>query len=203
MGKGTAYEIQKAAIRLFNESGYAKVTVRDICEAADITKSTFYYHFPGKKAILTDFYKYTPVLPAGMAHKLATSDNAWEKVWACVEPMVDWTVAAGAAILSQVFVSNLQSDTNTFAIENQQGYAELLVGIIKKGQEEGQFHTRSAPHSVYVNIINIILGIAVQWCIHGGGFDEKQAIRDSVESLLSVKEEYAALRPKGDAADAG
>jgi len=190
MGKDTAYEIQKTAIGLFQASGYARVTVRDICEAAGITKSTFYYHFPSKEAILTDFYKYTAALPPETLHKLATSDNCWEKLWACTEPMVDWTISAGAPILSQVFIFNIQNHKNAFTTDNEREYAKVFTGIVKKGQEEGYFYNQSAPESIYANLINIILGIAVQWCIEEGRFDEKRAIRESVASMLSVREEF-------------
>lgn len=40
--------LQNALITLIPERGYAPVTVEDICEKADIARSTFYTHYAGK-----------------------------------------------------------------------------------------------------------------------------------------------------------
>lgn len=53
--------IMDAAVRLFSERGYNGVSVREITEAAGITKPTLYYHFGSKQglceAILTSLFQ--------------------------------------------------------------------------------------------------------------------------------------------------
>ncbi len=44
-------EILRAAQRLFAESGYAKVSIRDIAEAAGVSSSAISYYFGGKAAL--------------------------------------------------------------------------------------------------------------------------------------------------------
>jgi TetR/AcrR family transcriptional regulator len=41
--------ILKAAIRLFAEKGYAGCSIREICQAAGVTKPVLYYHFRSKE----------------------------------------------------------------------------------------------------------------------------------------------------------
>ena len=49
--------IQQHALRLFREQGYDATTVERICEAAEVSPSTFYRYFPNKEdVILTDAY---------------------------------------------------------------------------------------------------------------------------------------------------
>src|ERR1700704_671713 len=45
----------RAALRLFAEKGFAKTTVEDITNAADVGKGTFFNYFPSKDHILLAF----------------------------------------------------------------------------------------------------------------------------------------------------
>jgi AcrR family transcriptional regulator len=50
----TRRALAEAALRLFLERGYDQVTVRDIAEAADVSTTTLFKHFPGKEALVFD-----------------------------------------------------------------------------------------------------------------------------------------------------
>jgi AcrR family transcriptional regulator len=50
----TRQAIADAALRLFLERGYDRVSVRDVAEAADVSTSTLFMHFPGKEALVFD-----------------------------------------------------------------------------------------------------------------------------------------------------
>jgi len=44
----TRRALQHAFLRLITEKGYDAVSIQDICEAADVGRSTFYLHFASK-----------------------------------------------------------------------------------------------------------------------------------------------------------
>ncbi len=46
--------IADAAIRLFLERGYDRVSVKDVAEAADVAVTTLFQHFSGKEALVFD-----------------------------------------------------------------------------------------------------------------------------------------------------
>jgi AcrR family transcriptional regulator len=48
----TRQALVNAAVRLFTEQGYAQTGVADIAEAADVSKRTFFLHFPTKEDVL-------------------------------------------------------------------------------------------------------------------------------------------------------
>jgi AcrR family transcriptional regulator len=50
----TRRAIADAALRLFLERGYHQVGIRDIAEAADVSTTTLFKHFPGKEALVFD-----------------------------------------------------------------------------------------------------------------------------------------------------
>ena len=51
-GAETRAEILRVALRLFTEKGFEGTSTRDISAALGITKSSLYYHFPNKEAIV-------------------------------------------------------------------------------------------------------------------------------------------------------
>ncbi|MFF3978070.1 TetR/AcrR family transcriptional regulator [Streptomyces sp. NPDC001828] len=48
----TRVALQRAALRMFEENGYEKTTVRDIAAAADVTERTFFRYFPSKEDLV-------------------------------------------------------------------------------------------------------------------------------------------------------
>lgn len=58
----TRRTIRRQAIKLFNERGYASVSVDDIAQAAELTRATLYYHYRSKADIfvesVTDMFTY-------------------------------------------------------------------------------------------------------------------------------------------------
>ncbi|GAA4610450.1 TetR/AcrR family transcriptional regulator [Actinoallomurus liliacearum] len=50
----TRQALADAALRLFLEHGYDHVGIRDIAEAADVSTTTLFKHFPGKEALVFD-----------------------------------------------------------------------------------------------------------------------------------------------------
>ncbi|MGJ6968980.1 TetR/AcrR family transcriptional regulator [Streptosporangium sp. G11] len=52
-GAETRAEILRVALRLFTEKGFEGTSIRDIADALGTTKSSLYYHFPSKDAIVT------------------------------------------------------------------------------------------------------------------------------------------------------
>jgi len=50
----TRQAIADAALRLFLDRGYGKVGVREVAEAADVSLSTLFKHFPSKEALVFD-----------------------------------------------------------------------------------------------------------------------------------------------------
>ncbi|MBP8533241.1 TetR/AcrR family transcriptional regulator [Streptomyces sp. MK37H] len=50
----TRQALADAAVRLFTERGFDNVGVREVAEAADVSLSTLFKHFPGKEALVFD-----------------------------------------------------------------------------------------------------------------------------------------------------
>lgn len=50
--RATRERLALEAMKLFREKGYDAVTVEDICDAAGVSRSSYYFHFDAKEALL-------------------------------------------------------------------------------------------------------------------------------------------------------
>ena len=57
----TRQRILDASLNLFSQSGYAAVSIRDICARVRVREGTIYYHFPNKRAIYSVGFSNTSV----------------------------------------------------------------------------------------------------------------------------------------------
>lgn len=53
----TRQRILDASLDLFSQSGYAAVSIRDICARVRVREGTIYYHFPNKRAIAEEILR--------------------------------------------------------------------------------------------------------------------------------------------------
>jgi len=189
MGKETALQIQHNPITLFKAKGYDVVTIDEICQVSGITRSTFYYHFPTKDRLLFDIFELSRTISPEATHILMTSENCWEKLWACLEPTLDWVIDVGPEIMSQVIIMNIQNKVDSLAVSEDPDIAKIYLAIIEKGQQTGQFENRSESKEIYNNLKNVTMGIELQWCISGGKFDHKDMVKIGVSSMLSVRKD--------------
>ena len=136
----TRREIYEAAMRLFARSGFAGVTIADICKEADVGRGTFFLHFPSKAALLHEFnQRVAEEFRAGLIEPRA---SAREELQALVERMSVELVAQAeimTAMLAEFFAS---PEALAAAADDDALLPRLVTEIILRGQERGEFSRR-------------------------------------------------------------
>jgi AcrR family transcriptional regulator len=133
----TRREIYETAMDLFGRYGFASVTISQVCDAADVARGTFFLHFPSKAALL---YEFNERVAEEFEEVLATSrSSAPEQLRALVEKMGSELAARAevmAAMLAEFFTS---PETMSLASRHGTALADLVTGIIERGQAQGDF----------------------------------------------------------------
>lgn len=184
----TKCKIVRIALDLIKKNGFDNVTLNDICSAAEISKHTFYYYFSSKEDILLRFYELPNDLTSSRLTSILSAENNFEQLWQLIEPMVDFFVETGPEIMRRVMIANIMRDKGTFnTSKGKSDMAKAQIVIIKKAQESGEILNSSEPIALLHSCIIQAMGSTVQWCIAGGAFDLKNAIRGAVEVCLDVE----------------
>lgn len=189
--------IRETATRLFREKSFEAVTLSDICKASGINKHTFYYYYKSKDELLKKFYCFPWSLTAAEATAILTSDNCVDQIWLIIDKYVDYTKTTGVHIIRQILIKNLTHDVGTFHISDEmREISKLEISIIKKGQQNGQFHNTSDPRVLVVLLHQVLHSMGLMWAIFHGEFDLSKSARFLLENLLDVDASYRVTNEK-------
>lgn len=181
--------IKNIAYKLFQEHGYKNVSLKDICEAAQISKTTFYYHFESKEALLEDFIEQPAPTSIDMVNIVLTMDSRWEQLWYLSYVTVAQIMEAGPSIYKQIFQSNIESNKGTFDFLNFRT-ANVFVPIVKKGQETGEFGNTTPVETLIQIAWTAYIGMLAQWCISNGSFNLAEQEMKLFQDIYQVDEKY-------------
>lgn len=168
----TKDKIFAAATELFNEIGFDKVTIRDICKRADVALGTFYLHFKSKHEILYEIYhKADDVFEYNQISEKKDL-NAFEKIIALIR--LQLSVASifhlKSDSIKQLYVYQLESDNNYFLSEDRKFYKQLHI-IVADAQSQGKIREDISNHDICWRILRFSRGLIFDWCLHNCDYD--------------------------------
>lgn len=173
------HQIVQAATELFDEFGFDKVTMDDICEKANVSRSTFYSLFHSKqdlimlydgverKRYLKAHYVYREDIPfrellqsfwkANLAHN-RHNGHLWSR----------------STYISYIETYRQESQENNY-------YQEELQRIIDRGIREHAFAIHFTSEEYRIVLHDWLIGVLLGWSLHP---DDKKDIDDFYERIL-------------------
>jgi len=136
----TKKRILQVAPRLFSERGYSQVSVREICELAEIGKPTLYYYFKDKQTLFLKLIEESRVITNKLIDEFIISQPEFKKQFHGLFRLHLEYLKKHSTFVRFFFVVHLMSlDQNlkNVVIEQSKEYLQKLQEFIKKGQKEG------------------------------------------------------------------
>lgn len=166
----TKENIFKKAFELFEEKGYDKVSINEICNELHLTKGAFYYHFNSKADILITKY-----------HILEKTLLDYYESIASYQPKEKLSLILDrfATHFSNSYQNNPLEQAKTFFKLQIDAHYENLLGdsavqkhilakIISQGQVNGDFR-KDISAEILAEIINRYkFGLYIEWCMLDG-----------------------------------
>jgi AcrR family transcriptional regulator len=180
----TRMHILECAINLFKESGYDQVTIKNICEKAEVAKSTFYYHYQTKEDLIKDFFKTIDINVEQMMQALLTDDNCLEQMWRIIELYYQRLIDAGIEITRMVYMTNLVQDKHILGADNAIA-KDMYLTLLKRAREKKVITNCSKNNEdLYSSLVYSLTGISYLWCVQEGKFDLLSECRKTYETVL-------------------
>jgi TetR/AcrR family transcriptional regulator len=177
-------ELMKAALTLFTQRGYSATTVRELVEAAGVTKPVLYYYFGSKEGLFlelmrTHFGRLEAVVDVyrkgeGSIRKRLTA--MLDKGFAYVRQDLDFV-----RLMHAVYYGP-PGDAPYFDFDAyHQRYHDLIARFMEEGIERGEFRQGNACDMAWIILGTMEIAIEDQICTQASRID-----RDTLERLLDL-----------------
>lgn len=186
--------IEEVAVNLFLEKGYNNTTINDICEAMDITKPTFYKYVNAKEELMLDLYDVAIKRICRDTLSLLEVDTDIERLLVLYNKLIDYTIAFGHDLFSQMFIANLNHNHNSFS--NYKEMDDLVVLLLRKAQKKQEIHNTKDPVQINDTILYTYIGYEIAWCVRDSDVDIKKKFFNSLAAILNIDNKYQHLIDK-------
>ena len=182
--KDTKAKIRKTALRLFAESGYNAVSMRDLAEAVGMRQGGLYNHFEGKQALLSD------LMETHMVALLKALDAAMAGISgarARLEVFVRHHVAHHLNYPDDVFlaymeVRSLDPDNRARIVALRNRYEYMLRNILEDGCAKGLFSIGDA--AVHARMLLAMMTGVTVWYRDNGRLSRDEVVELYLDAAL-------------------
>jgi AcrR family transcriptional regulator len=185
----TRARILQCAVELIKKDGYKQVTIPNICNAAGITKSTFYYHYHSKEELIGDFIDQLGNIVKNSHSHILLEETYLKQIWAVFHILLQGNIAAGPAIIKQVFISQLNTE-NHYNFPRSAVSWDIVVKLLERAQTARQIENQQSPAKIAEAAFELLRGVLVTWAIENGTFDLEDASKKILAILLLPAEGY-------------
>lgn len=165
-GERTKRKILYAATLLFNENGYDKTSIQDICEKAGVSKGAFFHHFPTKELLFLEILnEFLEKLDIKIKEIEKNSKNV-------LQAMIDMT-----KILEEIFIISenkltiflefvKQAEKNDDIMKSLskkfEKFEKYIENLIENGKKEGSIKKEINSISFSSLIVSLSIGMILR-----------------------------------------
>ncbi len=180
--------IAKCAIELFKSEVYDSVSVNEICEKANVSRSVFYTMFKGKRGIL-DYVVSKPQKNDDEGfRRFADAENDFERIWQLFERFIFIALDFGPKLTSRLFIMQFESPQGIR--DAVHALDDLFATLAKNCAKNGIIETEEPPELLSRIATDLIIHELYVWCSQNGNFSLRERARQYAEIAYHVKPQY-------------
>ena len=180
--------IAKCAIELFKSEVYDSVSVNEICEKANVSRSVFYTMFKGKRGIL-DYVVSKPQKNDDEGfRRFADAENDFERIWQLFERFIFIALDFGPKLTSRLFIMQFESPQGIR--DAVHALDDLFATLAKNCAKNGIIEMEEPPELLSRIATDLIIHELYVWCSQNGNFSLRERARQYAEIAYHVKPQY-------------
>ncbi len=187
--RNTKKKLITTSIDLFRKYGYEKVTIEQICKAADVTTGAFYHHLKNKAGVIIEGYSEFDAHLTEYAKINATNEGLCiDKIMQCVEVQSEYVNSFGYEAITEVYKTQL-SEESEFFLNKDRAIIKIINDLVIKAQNNDEIIKTIKADKLTSDIIIIARGVIYNWCQNKGKVDLADTTKRLLKNYMSVFEE--------------
>lgn len=179
--------IIEAAVSLFRENGYEKVSVNDICREAGIARSTFYLNFAGKKEIINKILSDARLDREDFFGDFIAAPNDFERMWILCNRYLSVAIHFGPELTGALFRLELLGEVDIMDITHQ--VDEWMIQLTANSQKAGVIKSPEPADIIAPLGVDIAYYSTYEWCKRKGDFNLRRVVRRRAEAIYNLPPE--------------
>lgn len=181
--KETKDRIFKAAKKILQKKGYDHLSIKNICEEAQVSNGSFYHHFKTKDDLLSYYIEEQPSINPDLLDLPENSQEAKQTIIEVYLNYVRYCQELGVGFMSNYYTPQNQS-LNPL-IRTERSYPIVTVhDYLQKALEAGVISFDTELSEVTTDIRMIVIGNVFEWCLKGGDADIEKNMARSLSTYL-------------------
>ena len=179
-------KIIAAAIALIEEQGADCITVRRVCEKADIATGTFYYHFRNKDDLMMHFVR---GLSFETVELTAPTSDIAGRITELYMHLIRQYMSLGIAFMRSFYTPDNQA-LHTYMGETDGKFAAGTVMArcereLETAQRAGYLKKDMDTHKASADVCTIAKGCIFEWCLSEGKMDIEAAVQRMLKAYMA------------------
>lgn len=189
--QATKDKIFKVAAELFSRDGYYKVSVREICEAAGVTKPVLYYYFEDKENLLLEMMRETRRIVKRLIIKHIESVPRFEeKLEGIIELYIDFIDEFPHLVQFSTFIQFMvvPERIKQYKHDEAKNNFEKLTSIFQEAQLKGELISKASTQMLVQNFLGSVIIIFSGYLM--GQLDKNNFKKQLYEFLKFWKQQF-------------
>mgnify|MGYP003507775353 FL=1 len=189
----TRSKLLHKSLELFGKYGFEHVTIEQITKACDVSKGTFYTHFPSKYDVILEKFKEFDTFYDTVEKEINPTLSASEKILTIYNEQMLYIInVVGKDVLTTVYTAAMtnQVEEDHYLISPERKIFQILNNYIAEGVTSGEFRQDLSVADMQSIIQRCMRANVYDWLIHNETFDlvkEMQLFTSVVLGGLKVK----------------
>jgi len=170
----TREKLLKTSLDLFNKHGFEYVSVEQITKACNVSKGTFYTHFPSKYDVILEKFKELDSFYSTVEKNIDRTLPASEKILLLYQEQMKYlTNVVGKDLLRTVYTAAMtnQVEQDHYLINPQRKIFQIINYYIEEGIRLGEFRQDLQVTNMQAVIQRCMRANIYDWLIHNEDFD--------------------------------
>jgi len=180
-------QILKSAEKVFSDKGFLNSTISDVAKETGVSDTTIYEYFSSKEELLfsipregIEFNK--EILDSHLNYIIGTSNKLRAMIYHLCKVYQENPYFASICLMT---LKTNKKFMETDIYKDLKEYYKIIIDVVAKGIQNGEFKEDTNPHFVRSVIVGSIEFIVIRWLMYGCPTDKTQPL-DNVDPLFKM-----------------